>query len=542
MVLPRCSLPRPHTSQAGLLTPFLPPDAQEGNRDRPGKCRGLRAICLPDRPQHRAAAAQQGTKGCSPKMGLIVRGQNRGTEPGRRDPVGGQHPGSLAVRRGACQGVGRRARLAQGSPRCSRSTLALPGGCLDFSSGHLRHTGPGAWPCRGGPRQPGARPHPSQHGAAGCISPGKHRREGLVGFVTPGKARIRLSVRSAQLVPSTHLAGCGSRRLHATHAPSCPLPGGQGHPHRLSLSFPISGGPLGGQKRRATQSLPSLLVLALAWPGEAEGPRPRAPLFSSLPPAGIAIHSQWVSGRTGQGASGEAELSQPCPTQTQWPPRQQEGPASPAHTEWDRPPWAPAAEWAGGRVGGRTGEGGASAWLPQHRLRELPAGRGSWPGGPRGCQAPPLPTAVSGSRLPTRPQDSYFTEEIKTTWREPPPAPPLAPALPPSPAGPLRCPPAAWPPPRSHAAPMPLPLCWPPGVPPVEDPPTPSVLLGCSPPALPDTAGQDRVTGHHPHGGPARVLPCPTRPSIFSGGSRPRAILSGSQKERAGQCLRDGRL
>lgn len=176
-----------------------------------------------------------------------------------RDPVGGQHPGSLAVRRGACQGVGRKARLAQGSPRCSRSTLALLGGCLDFSGGHLRHTGPGAWPCRGGPRQPGARPHPSQHGAAGCISPGKHRREGLVGFGTPGKARIRLSVRPAQLVPSTHLAGCGSRRLHATHAPSCPHCLAARVTHAISASVsPSLGGPLVGRREEPPRGpLPS---------------------------------------------------------------------------------------------------------------------------------------------------------------------------------------------------------------------------------------------------------------------------------------------
>lgn len=54
------------------------------------------------------------------------------------------------------------------------------------------------------------------------------------------------------------------------------------------------------------------------------------------------------------------------------------------------------------------------------------AGRGSQSGGPQGCQAVPSPQLSQAPTSPARPQDSYFTEEIKTTWREPPPPLPLS--------------------------------------------------------------------------------------------------------------------
>lgn len=46
------------------------------------------------------------------------------------------------------------------------------------------------------------------------------------------------------------------------------------------------------------------------------------------------------------------------------------------------------------------------------------------PRGPQGCQAVPSRQLSQAPTSPTRPQDSYFTEEIKTTWREPPRGPP----------------------------------------------------------------------------------------------------------------------
>lgn len=47
-----------------------------------------------------------------------------------------------------------------------------------------------------------------------------------------------------------------------------------------------------------------------------------------------------------------------------------------------------------------------------------------WWGGAQGCQAVPSPQLSQAPISPSHPQDSYFTEEIKTTWREPPPRPP----------------------------------------------------------------------------------------------------------------------
>lgn len=77
----------------------------------------------------------------------------------------------------------------------------------------------------------------------------------------------------------------------------------------------------------------------------------------------------------------------------------------------------------------------------QNQLQASPGqGLGEWAHrqGPQGRQAAPSLQLSPAPQAPTSPagRDSYFTEEIKTTWREPPPAPPLAPAQPPSPSAP----------------------------------------------------------------------------------------------------------
>lgn len=63
--------------------------------------------------------------------------------------------------------------------------------------------------------------------------------------------------------------------------------------------------------------------------------------------------------------------------------------------------------------------------------------------GPQAAPSPQLSPAPQAPAAPAHP-DSYFTEEIKTTWREPPPPSPS----PWAPRGALRGPP----PPRSHAS------------------------------------------------------------------------------------------
>lgn len=91
-----------------------------------------------------------------------------------------------------------------------------------------------------GLRQPGARLHPTQHGAAGALGSGKHPGgRGWVGFGAPVKTHIRLSVHR-QLVPRTHLAGQDFHEAHTS--PLCPWHGGQSHPSP-GLSFPSSQSP-----------------------------------------------------------------------------------------------------------------------------------------------------------------------------------------------------------------------------------------------------------------------------------------------------------
>lgn len=63
--------------------------------------------------------------------------------------------------------------------------------------------------------------------------------------------------------------------------------------------------------------------------------------------------------------------------------------------------------------------------------------------GPLSCQDSSLSHSCLSSHLPHPPQDSYFTEEIKTTWQEPPPDSlpwPQSPSSGAPPPAPLPCP------------------------------------------------------------------------------------------------------
>ena len=208
-----------------------------------------------------------GAKRYSPKMGLIVTGgrsmaQNqeggdtwRGTQTGAR---------IQAIQRGACHGMGRKTR--PGKPQGLPRHIALVGGPPWFLwwAPQTLTSAPGPGHSQGGLRQRGAAHTPPSMGRPGCIRSWQTPwKEGLGWLGTSVKTRICLSVRPAQLGPSTHLAEWGSRRLHAVHVSSCPhRPVAKANStHLLPASVSLScGRPLGEEKRRPTQSLPSVLV------------------------------------------------------------------------------------------------------------------------------------------------------------------------------------------------------------------------------------------------------------------------------------------
>lgn len=148
---------------------------------------------------------------------------------------------------------------------------------------------PGPGPSQGGLRQLGATHTPPSMGWPGCITSWQMPwKEGLGWLGTSVKARICLSVRPSQMVPSTHLAEWGNWRLHTAHIPSCPprlvaktnstlLP--------ASVSLPVA-------RALWDVPLPSVLVIVEGWPGEIESPGlARGPYFLPLPPHGCYVRA-----------------------------------------------------------------------------------------------------------------------------------------------------------------------------------------------------------------------------------------------------------